>query len=313
METERIFKKEILKIIITGVTGFVGQNLARYLSDIDILGVSREAKGINITYPELSLNIFNKQKACIHLAGKAHDLKKISDDKEYYEVNTELTKRLFDQFLKSDCETFIYMSSVKAVADQVDGILTEKVKPNPITVYGKSKLAAEEYILSRKNLKNKRVYILRPCMIHGPGNKGNLNLLYSFVSKGVPYPFGKYKNKRSFVSVENLCFIINELIDNNEIDSGVYHIADDGSLSTNALVQLIGKSIGKTSRILKIPKNIVKFIALIGDVLSLPINTERLNKLTENYVVSNAKIKKAIKKKLPLTTKEGIIKTITSF
>ena len=150
-------------------------------------------------------------------------------------------------------------------------------------------------------------------MIHGPNNKGNLNLLYSFVSKGVPYPFGKYKNKRSFVSVENLCFIINELIDNNEIDSGVYHIADDGFLSTNDLVQLIGKSIGKTSRILKIPKKIVKFIALIGDVLSLPINTERLNKLTENYVVSNAKIKKAIKKELPLSIKEGIIKTITSF
>ena len=86
---------------------------------------------------------------------------------------------MFDQFLKSDCETFIYMSSVKAVVDQADGILTENVKPNPITVYGKSKLAAEEYILSRKNLKNKRVYILRPCMIHGPNNKGNLNLLCS--------------------------------------------------------------------------------------------------------------------------------------
>ena len=65
-----------MKIAITGVTGFVGENLSRYLSDIDILGISREAKGINITYPELSLNIFNKQKAFIHLAGKAHDLKK---------------------------------------------------------------------------------------------------------------------------------------------------------------------------------------------------------------------------------------------
>ena len=50
-------------------------------------------------------------------------------------------------------------------------------------------------------------------MIHGPNNKGNLNLLYSFVSKGIPYPFGKYENKRSFVSVENLCFVINELIE----------------------------------------------------------------------------------------------------
>ena len=302
-----------MKIAITGVTGFVGQNLARYLSDIDILGVSRGAKGLNISYPELSLNIFNKQKAFIHLAGKAHDLKKTSDDKEYFEVNTELTKRLFDQFLKSDCETFIYMSSVKAVVDQADGILTENVKPNPITVYGKSKLAAEEYILSRKNLKNKRVYILRPCMIHGPNNKGNLNLLYRFVSKGIPYPLGKYSNRRSFVSVENLCFIIKELIDNDKIESGIYNIADDISLSTIDLVKVISEVLCKPTRILKLPKLFVRFIAKVGDLFPIPINSERLLKLTENYEVSNLKIKNAIQKKLPLSSSEGIKKTITSF
>jgi len=302
-----------MKIAITGVTGFVGQNLARYLSDIDVLGVSREAKGLNISYPELSLNIFNKQKAFIHLAGKAHDLKKTSDDKEYFEVNTELTKRLFDQFLESDCEIFIYMSSVKAVADQANGILTEDVKPNPLTVYGKSKLAAEEYILSRNNLKNKRVYILRPCMIHGPNNKGNLNLLYSFVSKGIPYPFGKYFNKRSFVSIDNLCFIINELIDNNKIESGIYNIADDVSLSTIDLVRIISEVLNKPTRIIKLPKLFVRFLAKVGDFLPILINSERLQKLTENYEISNSKIKKAIQKKLPLSSIEGIKKTITSF
>jgi len=302
-----------MKIAITGVTGFVGQNIARYLFDSEILGVSRESKSMNITYTELSLNIFNKQKAFIHLAGKAHDLKKTSDDKEYFKVNTELTKRLFDQFLKSDCETFIYMSSVKAVADQADGILTENVKPNPITVYGKSKLAAEEYILSRKNFKKKRVYILRPCMIHGPNNKGNLNLLYSFVSKGIPYPFGKYSNRRSFVSVENLCFIIKELIDNDKIESGIYNIADDTSLSTIDLVKVISEVLCKPTRILKFPKLFVQFIAKVGDLVPIPINSERLLKLTENYEVSNLKIKNAIQKKLPLSSKEGIKKTIASF
>jgi len=302
-----------MKIAITGVTGFVGQNLVRYLSDIDVLGISREAKDINITYPELSLNIFNKQKVFIHLAGKAHDLKKISDDKEYFEANTELTKRLFDQFLKSDCETFIYMSSVKAVADQTDGVLTENVKPNPITVYGRSKLAAEEYILSRKNLKDKRVYILRPCMIHGYSNKGNLNLLFSFVSKGIPYPFGKYINRRSFVSVENLCFIIKELIDNTKIESGTYNIADDTSLSTTELVQVISETLGISTRILKLPKIFIRFIAKIGDFVPILLNSERLLKLTENFEVSNLKIKKAMQKQLPLTSSEGIKKTISSF
>jgi nucleoside-diphosphate-sugar epimerase len=313
MEVERVCKEEIMKIAITGVTGFIGQNLMRYLSDIDVLGISRGSKGVNITYQELSLNIFNKQKAFIHLAGKAHDLKKTSDDKEYFEVNTELTKRLFDQFLESKCETFIYMSTVKAVADHINGVLTEGVKPIPITVYGKSKLAAEEYILSKKNLKDKRVYILRPCMIHGPNNKGNLNLLYSFVSKGIPYPFGKYLNRRSFVSVENLCFIIKELINNAKIESGIYNIADDTSLSTIDLVKIMSKVLDKPTRIIKLPKLFVIFIAKIGDFLPIPINSERLLKLTENYEVSNLKIKKAIQKKLPLSSIEGIKKTISSF
>ena len=137
------------------------------------------------------------------------------------------------------------MSSVKAAADSVEGVLTEDCHAKPITVYGKSKLAAEEYILSKKSQKHKRVYILRPCMIHGPNNKGNLNLLYSFVSKGIPYPFGKYINSRSFVSVENLCFIINELMDNTKIASGIYNVADDDSLSTIDLVKLMSEVLCK--------------------------------------------------------------------
>jgi nucleoside-diphosphate-sugar epimerase len=302
-----------MKIAITGITGFVGQNLSSYLASFDIQGISRHAKGKNIGYEQLSLAIFNNQKAFVHLAGKAHDLKKTSDDQEYYDANTELTKELFNQFLESTCETFVYMSSVKAAADEVVGFLTEQELPNPVTVYGKSKLAAEAYILSKQLTGNKRVYILRPCMIHGPNNKGNLNLLYNFVSKGIPYPFGQYKNQRSFVSVANLCFIIKELIENNAIASGIYNISDDQTLSTKELVQIIGKTIGKPAKLLNVPKAIINVIAKIGDIIWLPINSERVQKLTENYCVSNKKIKRAIGKELPYTAEEGIIKTIESF
>ena len=290
-------------------------NLISYLRNKkkDIVGVSRNPFIEELNYEDLNLKILNKAKSFIHLAGKAHDLKKTSEDKDYYEVNTELTKKLFDQFLESNCEVFMYMSSVKAVADSVNGFLTEDIVPNPVTVYGKSKLAAENYILSKKIPSTKRVYILRPCMIHGPHNKGNLNLLYSFVSKGIPYPFGKYENKRSFVSVENLCFIINELLENKSIQSGIYNIADDTSISTKELVSVIGRTIGKPSKIMNTPKFIVNLVAKIGDVLPLPINSERLNKLTENYEVSNEKIKKSIQKDLPLSAEKGIEKTITSF
>ena len=305
-----------MNIGVTGNTGFVGGNLTSYLKskNYNIIGVSRTPyKSNELKYSDLNLTVWNSINTFIHLAGKAHDLKKTSKENDYYRINTELTKTLFDQFLVSDCKVFIHISSVKAVADHVDGVLTEGIIPNPKTVYGKSKLAAELYILSKIIPENKKVYILRPCMIHGPNNQGNLNLLYSFVSTGIPYPFGRYVNRRSFVSIENLCFIIKELIDNNKIESGIYNIADDEHLSTIDLISIISEVLNKPTKILKLPKLFVRFIARVGDFFPIPINSERLLKLTENYVVSNLKIKNAIQKTLPLSSKEGIKKTIVSF
>ena len=295
-----------MRIIITGASGFIGQNLIRYLN------IDNRVIPLSIRYNQNDNFNFNSS-VIIHLSGIAHDLKKISKDKDYYQANTELTKNVFDKFLASNAKVFIFMSSVKAVKDFVQGFLSEDVVPDPVSVYGKSKLAAEEYILSKKIPKNKRVFILRPCMIHGPNNKGNLNLLYNFVSMGIPYPFGKYLNKRSFVSIDNLCFIIKELIYNSSIKSGIYNIADDDSLSTIDIIKIMSDILCKKIKILKIPRTVISLIAKAGDFLPLPLNSERLLKLTENYEVSNLKIKNAINKKLPISSIEGIRKTIISF
>jgi nucleoside-diphosphate-sugar epimerase len=205
------------------------------------------------------------------------------------------------------------MSTVKAVADEVAGLLTEETIPNPKTHYGIAKHQAEEYILSIDLPSAKRVYILRPCMIHGPGNKGNLNLLYQLVSKGLPWPLGDFQNKRSFLSIENLCFVIKELLENKTIASGIYNVSDNEALSTNELIALLGQSLAKKNRILNIPSLWIKKIAKLGDTLHLPLNSERLQKLTENYLVSNDKVVKAIGKPLPVSSREGLLRTFQSF
>jgi nucleoside-diphosphate-sugar epimerase len=299
------------KVFITGWTGFVGQNLTSYLKkDFNIQGISRKAK-----LGELNYSMFLEQNrsydAIVHLAGKAHDLKKTSNNLEYYEANFELTKKLYNQFLASDAQIFIYVSSVKAVADTVTAVLTEDVIANPITVYGKSKKMAEDYILAHLPL-DKKVYILRPCMIHGPGNKGNLNLLYSLVSRGIPYPLGAYDNSRSFLSIENLCFVINHLL-KSDIPSAVFNVADDVPLSTNEVIALVSESLGKKSNIIAIPKIFIHILASIGDVLPLPINSEKLQKLTENFVVSNHKLIEAMGTVLPIDSKKGLLTTFNSF
>jgi nucleoside-diphosphate-sugar epimerase len=289
-------------LFITGDTGFVGSNLIKFL--YSIYEIVKYKKGTLIEVD---------QDVVIHLAGKAHDLKNISSFDDYYKVNTELTKEIFNIFLASEAKVFITLSSVKAVADKVDGELTEEVTPNPITHYGKSKLLAEKYILSQPIPDSKRVYILRPCMIHGPGNKGNLNLLYNLVSKGLPWPLGLFENSRSYLSIENLCFIIKELIEREDIPSGVYNVADHMPLSTNEVINLIEFSTGRKVRILNLSKNLLNILARVGDLLKLPLNSERLQKLTESYVVSNAKIKSAIGKPFPVSAIDGLVNTFKSF
>jgi len=159
----------------------------------------------------------------------------------------------------------------------------------------------------------KLTYILRPCMIHGPGNKGNLNLLYKVVMKGIPYPLGAFENRRSFCSIDNLSFVISELIE-KEIASGIYNVGDDESLSTNELITLMATSMNKPVRIWKWNKALVQLAAKVGTLFHLPLNTERLQKLTDNYVVSNAKIKQALGiDKMPFRAEDGFKKTVKSF
>lgn len=210
---------------------------------------------------------------------------------------------------------------MKAAADSVFGdILTEDVIPAPVGPYGESKIRAEEYILSklkrREELKvadGKQVYILRPCMIHGPGNKGNLNLLYNVVKKGIPWPLGSFENRRSFTSIDNLCYVVEGLLVKNAA-SCIYHMGDDEALSTNELISLMCVVLGRKPHIWRMNKRMMEFCARLGTLLHLPLNTERLQKLTENYVVSNAKIKAALGiDKMPVKAEEGIVKTIKSF
>jgi nucleoside-diphosphate-sugar epimerase len=298
-----------MEVLVTGSSGFVGQNLLGYLTpDVNYMAFSRnDWTVLNELIAEQNISSF------VHLAGKAHDLIKVSSPQEYYYVNFELTKRLYDAFLKSDAEKFIFVSSVKASADTVNGILTEETIPNPHTHYGKSKLMAEQYIQSQSLPAGKSYYILRPCMIHGPGNKGNLNLLYQMVKRTIPYPLAAFDNKRSFLSVENLCFIISEIILRNDIPGGIYHVADDEVLSTNQVVSILSSSLNKRTRLWNIAPSLVKFLAKIGDIFHLPLTTERLTKLTESYIVSNQKIKAVLNKQLPLTAQIGLKLTAASF
>ncbi len=322
-----------MKILITGVHGFVGSNLVAALKNehtiygLDIISPVKD--GVRYTF---SWDFLDKPgeipevDAIIHLAGKAHDTKNKSAADVYFKVNRDLTIKIFDYFCAHPrCKKFIFFSTAKAAADKVDGVLTEDVEPAPVGPYGESKIAAENYILScmtnrpfhfkdpSTGEETKQVYIFRPCMIHGPGNKGNLNLLYNVVRKGIPWPLGAFENRRTFTSVENICFAVNGVL-TKDVPSGIYNMGDDEALSTNELIEEICKSLGKKAHIWRLPKGMMNGVAKFGGWLHLPLNSERLRKLTESYISSNAKIKAALGvEKMPVDAREGLKDTLQSF
>lgn len=307
-----------MNILLTGITGFAGTNLVRYFGnrgDVNIFGHTRDIARASKVFTagrvtflsELSPSVFDENRidAIVHLAGIAHDLSNQYKTEDYYRVNDLSTRQLYDSFLKSKAQCFVYVSSIKAVADVASAPVDETAEPNPSTDYGRSKLQAEQYILANK-MEGKRVYIVRPCMIHGPGNKGNLNLLYNFVKKGLPYPLGAFENRRSFLSVDNFTFIIDQLI-HREISPGVYHLADEGFLPTTRLVEVIGLALNKKVKILNIPRSFITFgFTLIG-------KRRMLTKLSEDMMVSNTKLLNALNGQLPVKLEQGVINTIRSF
>lgn len=314
-----------MKILMTGGSGFVGTNLAAYLAarGHELVAVGRDSRGATVfsapfTWDQLDLIDWAGVDAVIHLAGKAHDTRNTTNPQAYFDVNVGLTQKIVDACLRSGGKgpnAFVLFSSVKAVADRVDDMLREDAVPSPQTPYGKSKLEAEKVVHAAFAGESSatRSYILRPCMIHGPGNKGNLNRLYRIVQRGVPWPFGAFKNQRSFVSIGNVCAAVEALLATHA-PAGVYQVADDEPLATNDLVRLIAEALGRKPRIWSLPASWIRGMARIGDVLGLPLNSERLSKITDSYVVSNVKLKNTLAwQRMPETAREGLRQTLASF
>ena len=279
-----------MRILITGSNGFVGTNLRKYLEGRGHQCVTLDVRNADYDWTEFAKIPFESCDAIVHLAGKAHDLKKVASVASYFDVNVGLTEKIFNASV-GKVPRFVYFSSSKASADG--------------NAYGRSKLAAEQFL-------NGRAIVLRPAMIHGPGNKGNLNLLWGIARRGLPWPLAAFENKRSFTSIGNVCAVVESLCERGE--NGIYPIADDEMLSTNRLIELIAEVCGKKAKLWRIPKGLMRFAAKIGDVFRLPLNTERIEKLTEDSFVDNSKLKTALGwTQMPIRAEHGMRETLRYF
>ena len=298
-----------MKIILFGGSGFIGKNVMKKFPKNSIVPIS-------LREDEWKNNLPSDTEVFINLIGKAHDHKGVARYEDYYEANVELTKQIFNEFFKSKATLLIHISSIAALEEFASlHPLNEEDLNNPISHYGKTKREAELWLLRQKLPQEKKIIILRPPLVHGEGDKGNLELLYKFISKGIPYPLSAFQNSRSFLSIDNFIFFLKEIISNQDkLDSGIYHIADDEVLSTKEILEIIKRVENKKIIDLYIPPIVIKVLAKIGDFSPFPLNTKRLKKMTSNLEVSNQKIKSVLEiKKLPISAEKGIEITIKSF
>ena len=295
-------------IALFGSSGFLGSHLTKKLKG--------NIQPVKIRGDEWENHLPTEADIFINCIGKAHDHKGTATEQEFFYTNSEIVKELFSEFLRSGAGLFIHISSLAVVEENERAeVITEVSECKPESFYGKSKKAGEDFLLKQKLPSDKKLVILRPSMIHGEGDKGNLTLLYKLISKGVPYPLGAFDNFRTFVSVDNVVFLINKIIEHKEsIESGIYNIADDEPISTSNLIRIMGEVNQRNPKIISVPKVLVNGLAKIGDLAKLPFNSKRLSKMTTTLLVSNQKIKTALNiEKLPLSAENGLRKTIESF
>ncbi len=293
----------MLNVLITGSTGFIGNHLKTHFDGIynlilpfrDDLKSDTLLDGIDIV---------------IHLAGKAHDTNDVANLNEYIISNTNLTNSLFDKFLNSDSSVFIFMSSILVLCPDSITPLTEVMTPNPLSNYSKSKYESELYISNSKLPQGKRFYILRPPLVYGKGNKGNLMLLYDFIKKIPFWPLGNYTSLRSFCDIRNISFVIQQLIRNQEIENGIYHVADNQIYNLNLLYSSISLFVGKNPHVINFPKFIVHSICILGSVFNFSFNLSRLKKITSSLLVSNTKVKVAVNSDLPYGGMDDLMESL---
>lgn len=287
------------KVLLTGGTGFVGENLLRLLSDskdYSFINIGRKPVANflnceNIIVPDLCSvkdwdSILKDIDIIIHLAARVHQIK---DDprnslEKYKPLNVDVTTEMARAAKRCNVEKFIFLSSVKVMGEEsVEPFILNDV-PNPVDDYGLSKLKAEQQI--RDILLENSFYSIRAPLIYGPNVKANFMQLSKIVNTGLPLPFGSFKHKRSFVFVGNLVSLIDFIMKGSH-QSGEFFVSDGEDLSLAELLKKMAKAINKPNRIFKAPPIIFKwFFKVIGKEniyqrlnTSLQVNIEETRKV----------------------------------
>ena len=251
-------------VLVTGSDGFIGRHLVPYLAGEGhkVIAASRSAftKGGNITaaqLPDLSQPfdwepLLRQCDAVVHLAGIAHTF---ADDDLYDRINHQATAALA-RAAKACGVHLVFISSIAAQSGSFsDEELTEDDAPSPINAYGRSKLAAEQAIRASEG----SFTILRPVVIYGEGEKGNLATIRKIARLPLPLPFGGLKARRSVLSVQNLNSAITTALTDPRARGDTFIVADPVPITVADLIARYRAGFGQPPRLFPIPQGLLEF------------------------------------------------------
>lgn len=317
-------------ILLTGASGFVASHLMpKLLPYWSVLAAVRSnadqlpAKVNAVNVGDIDGNTdwhpaLSGIDTVIHLAARAHILQEQAADPEaeFLKVNTQGTVNLVKQAIASGVKHFVFISSIGAMTSQTDHILTESFPCQPDTPYGRSKLLAEQQLISLANQSNMSWTILRPPLVYGPGNPGNMERLIKLVKLGLPLPFGKVKNRRSFIFVGNLVDAIASTVNNPKAINQIFLVSDGQDLSTPELIQNIALNLDQPYNLLPVPPSLLKLAGKLGDTAqklskkSLPLTTSTVDRLLGSLVVDSSHIQKTLNWQPPFKVDWGLEQTL---
>jgi nucleoside-diphosphate-sugar epimerase len=250
-----------MRIAVTGANGFIGQQLCPYLQEqlkADIVTLTRTSSTIG--NQALSFSISDEQlisdlaqvDCLIHLAARAHSNATAADLEH---DNLTLSERVAKLALAANIPRVIYISSIKVNGDSTEGRapFTADETPQPDDDYGRSKLASELILKKYFTHTTTELVIIRPPLVYGSNNKGNLKSLEKLICFGLPLPFANLNNQRDLVSIENLCALIALTITHPNAANQTFLASDGISRNTKEIVQLLAKNQHKQIRFFKMP------------------------------------------------------------
>ena len=308
-------------VLVTGANGFIGRNLVAFLGQKDIhvsatvrklpcelSGVLKINECDIVQVVHWNDEIFETD-AIVHLAGLAHSLEKKASKlcREFYEVNARGTAELVKRAIAAGVKHFILVSSVGAMATLSDRPLDETAACQPDTPYGRSKLQAEIELQRLCADSSMTWTILRPTLVYGPGNPGNMAALLKLVNQGLPLPLRAIRNRRSLLYIGNLVDVVHRCIDDPAAQNQTFLVSDDEVVSTPDLIRQIGQAMGKPPHLLSVPPMLLMALAKsLGQ-------GERIARLTGSLEVSNHHLQRTLKWSPPYSFRQGMQNTVDWF